>query len=359
MRNLFFLFPAFTDFVDLRDWKHGNEGPGVWTESMAREHMIVGGPALRLDTTIFSNMRPHRAGPPPPGVPVVKLFAVVRLMGGEHDPNDDLARFGSVDCEAGPPMRTNLPTNGASCNSSSPKKSRTTGGSTIDTDGAGSTGGQGETATLTKEPDAAQEAGEMFGLPVDEAAPTNWPWKLTYTLGQENDERERIERMGSIPAFDADIQMLADNYGSMHDSGKEYLAELAIREAAEKAEDLRTGWVSPTLDENEVVSVTSEEDTSSPCDLTASPDPFAMSQASESALGSMILPSAPPQGHNVQSVLPAAPAIQRKTLRKQNSLAGPSSLVGATAGKGSTPLNPRLLEVSLASSESSSVSPSL
>ena len=160
--------------MQLRDWKHGNEGTGVWTESMAREHMIVGGPAVRLDTTIFSNMRPHRAAAPPVGVPVVKLFAVVRLVGGVHAPNDDVARFGSLDCEAGTPLPPNLTSNGASSQSGSPKKARLTGGSTRDTDGAGSKGRQRESATLTKDPDVAQEAGENLRPPVDKAAHTDW-----------------------------------------------------------------------------------------------------------------------------------------------------------------------------------------
>jgi hypothetical protein len=70
---------------------------------MARKDMIVGGPALRLDTTILSSMRPHRAAAPPVGVPVVKLFAVVGLAGATHGSNDQ-ARFGSLppDVDPGP-----------------------------------------------------------------------------------------------------------------------------------------------------------------------------------------------------------------------------------------------------------------
>lgn len=87
----------------LPDWEHGHEGTGVWTKTMAREGIITGGPALRLDATIFSNMRPHRAAAPPVGVPVVKLFAVVRLVGALNDLDNDHARFGSINSMEHPP----------------------------------------------------------------------------------------------------------------------------------------------------------------------------------------------------------------------------------------------------------------
>jgi ATP-dependent exoDNAse (exonuclease V) beta subunit len=52
-------------------------------------------------------------------------------------------------------------------------------------------------------------------------------WNFQCVREQENSERERIKRMGSIPAFDADIQKLADNYGKMAADGKAYLATLS------------------------------------------------------------------------------------------------------------------------------------
>jgi hypothetical protein len=80
----------------MEDWAHGNEGTTDWNEVMAREDMIVGGPAVRLDTTVLSSMRPHRAAAPPVGVPVVKLFAVVGLVDATYDHRNDKARFGSL-----------------------------------------------------------------------------------------------------------------------------------------------------------------------------------------------------------------------------------------------------------------------
>ena len=239
------LLTAFTDFVHLRDWEHGNEGTSVWTEVMEREDMVVGGPALRLDATIFSNMRPHRAAAPPVGVPVVKLFAVVRLVGVLHAPNDDLARFGSLQCQDGSPRPTSPTTDGASSPLSSPKKTRRTSVSIVGTDGAGSTGGQGETSELPKERDTAEED-DCF-----------WD-RLTYVRGQENDERERVQRMGQIPAFDADVLEVAGQYRKMHVFARMHLDKWAREDAAEKADDIASGFVYPTF-ETEVVCVSSEE----------------------------------------------------------------------------------------------------
>ena len=115
---------AFTDFVALPDWDHGHEGTGVWSKTMAREEMITGGPALRLDATIFSNMRPHRAAAPPVGVPVVKLFAVVRLVGATSDLNNDHARFGSINSMEHPPDSDSSIERPVAIGCSSPKKPR-------------------------------------------------------------------------------------------------------------------------------------------------------------------------------------------------------------------------------------------
>ena len=86
--------PAYTDFVRLSDWTHGNEGPTVWSASMSPEEMVVGGPAVQLDASIFSNLRPHRVPAAPLGTPVVKLYAHVRLKRNKpYDPSNDSPRF--------------------------------------------------------------------------------------------------------------------------------------------------------------------------------------------------------------------------------------------------------------------------
>jgi len=43
----------------------------------------------------------------------------------------------------------------------------------------------------------------------------------------ENAKRERIEKMGAWPAFDADMAALAENYGRMAAEGKAFLATLS------------------------------------------------------------------------------------------------------------------------------------
>ena len=52
-------------------------------------------------------------------------------------------------------------------------------------------------------------------------------WNFQCVREQENAERERKRRMGSIPAFDADLQTLADTYGKMAAEGKAFLASLS------------------------------------------------------------------------------------------------------------------------------------
>ena len=77
----------------LEDWRHGNEGPTQWRESMTPEYMITGGLARQLDATLFSTLRVRRVGNRPLGTPVVKLFAVVRDTVNPCDPSDDCPRF--------------------------------------------------------------------------------------------------------------------------------------------------------------------------------------------------------------------------------------------------------------------------
>ena len=43
----------------------------------------------------------------------------------------------------------------------------------------------------------------------------------------ENDKRERIEKMGAIPAFDADMRALSEGYGKLAADGRAYLATLS------------------------------------------------------------------------------------------------------------------------------------
>jgi hypothetical protein len=43
----------------------------------------------------------------------------------------------------------------------------------------------------------------------------------------ENAKRERIEQMSIIPAFDADMAALVENYGKMAAEGKAFLATLS------------------------------------------------------------------------------------------------------------------------------------
>jgi hypothetical protein len=56
------------------------------------------------------------------------------------------------------------------------------------------------------------------------SSPT-WPFLCQREI--ENARREGIEKMGFIPAFDADMAALAKNYGKMAAEGKEFLATLS------------------------------------------------------------------------------------------------------------------------------------
>ncbi len=52
-------------------------------------------------------------------------------------------------------------------------------------------------------------------------------WNFQCVREQENAKRERVEKMGEWPAFDADMAALAENYGRMAAEGKAYLATLS------------------------------------------------------------------------------------------------------------------------------------
>ena len=52
-------------------------------------------------------------------------------------------------------------------------------------------------------------------------------WKFVCVREVENAKRERIEKMGIIPAFDADMAALASRYGQMAAEGKAFLATLS------------------------------------------------------------------------------------------------------------------------------------
>jgi hypothetical protein len=58
----------------------------------------------------------------------------------------------------------------------------------------------------------------------DISTPPIWPFLCVRE--RENAKRERIKRMGVIPAFDADMKALADQYGTMAAVGKSFLASL-------------------------------------------------------------------------------------------------------------------------------------
>jgi hypothetical protein len=63
----------------------------------------------------------------------------------------------------------------------------------------------------------------------DKGRDTNSPprWNFLCVRELENAKRERIEKMGIIPAFDADMAALAENYGKMAAEGKAFLATLS------------------------------------------------------------------------------------------------------------------------------------
>jgi hypothetical protein len=58
----------------------------------------------------------------------------------------------------------------------------------------------------------------------DNASPV---WNFRCVREIENDKRERVERMGVIPAFDEDMSNLAAGYGKMGDDGRAYLSTLS------------------------------------------------------------------------------------------------------------------------------------
>ena len=58
----------------------------------------------------------------------------------------------------------------------------------------------------------------------DISTPPIWPFLCVREI--ENAKRERIKRMGVIPAFDADMKALADKYGRMAADGESFLASL-------------------------------------------------------------------------------------------------------------------------------------
>jgi hypothetical protein len=58
----------------------------------------------------------------------------------------------------------------------------------------------------------------------DISTPPIWPFLCVREI--ENAKRERIKRMGVIPAFDADMKALADQYGTMAADDKAFLASL-------------------------------------------------------------------------------------------------------------------------------------
>ncbi len=58
----------------------------------------------------------------------------------------------------------------------------------------------------------------------DNASPV---WNFRCVREIENDKRERVERMGVIPAFDEDMKNLAATYGKMGHDGRAYLSTLS------------------------------------------------------------------------------------------------------------------------------------
>jgi hypothetical protein len=56
-------------------------------------------------------------------------------------------------------------------------------------------------------------------------SPPEWNFRCVREI--ENDKRERIEKMGAIPAFDADMKALSEAYGKMASDGRAFLATLS------------------------------------------------------------------------------------------------------------------------------------
>ena len=65
---------------------------------------------------------------------------------------------------------------------------------------------------------------QAVGQSDDNASPV---WNFRCVREIENDKRERVERMGVIPAFDEDMKNLAAQYGKMGDDGRAYLSTLS------------------------------------------------------------------------------------------------------------------------------------
>ena len=123
----------------------------------------------------------------------------------------------------------------------------------------------------------------------------------------------------------------------------------------DKAHSERGRQVDPgkQADDADVVCVSSQGTAISPYQ-----DPFPMSQGSESALVSMTLPGCDPIAHKGQTASSAPPAIDRKTVDKMKTRANHSRSV-ATDGKGGPVLNPRRLDVSQPSTDTSGAGGSL
>ena len=377
------------------DWVHGDEGTTQWNEVMARENMIVGGPALRLDTTVLSSMRPHRAAAPPVGVPVVKLFAVVGLAGAAYDPSNDQARFGSLPLDVGTdPSQNEVQTRFAPA-LASPKKQRR------EVIGSARSGGQPGTA-MNNHP-----VGSVMcpGISCARAAPSPLlvtafndrdialsimlcldpadlgssrfvckTWKViiasaasvrvepqTRTGGlaqgasallsgspesffdhgmpfrcvreEANDERDRIQRMGTIPALEADFDITLDKFRDQIKFAQGECARFAQDIAAEKRSDRLIGWTSPPsmargnacvgVTDDEVVSVGSDGADLSPANAAPNFDGFPVSPHSFQALmstdvgtGGVTDPAT--SRERVQAMAAGKHEVDRKSLRKEH-----------------------------------------
>ncbi len=66
---------------------------------------------------------------------------------------------------------------------------------------------------------------EVKDKEISSSPPPTWDYLCVREI--ENAKRERIEKMGRIPAFDADMAALAANYGRMAAEGKAFLATLS------------------------------------------------------------------------------------------------------------------------------------
>ena len=240
--------------MQLNDWEHGNEGTGIWTEDMPRERIIVGGPALRLDASIFSNMRPHRAAAPPVGMPVVKLFAVVRLNVGSHQPNNDAARFGSLEPPAPPHFPQGSSLKGSPDMLSSPKKARTVPVITSAPSINGSAS-QGRGRLVTDQIVARDPAPLFVATPApapctaigspDSLIEHGMP--LQCVREEESGERDRIQGTGRIKSFDADFSEALDKFKGQIKRAQARSAQFTREYEAEKLHDKETGWKSPPV----------------------------------------------------------------------------------------------------------------